>query len=85
LNPNYPNPFNPSTKINYVLKNTGFVSLKIHDLIGREIAELVNVNQHAGRYALNFDAAKYMMSCGIYFYRIKSREFTDTKRMVLVK
>lgn len=85
LNQNYPNPFNPSTKINYELKNAGFVSLKIYDLLGREIAELVNETKEAGRYTLDFNSSKYMMASGIYFYRIKAGEFVDTKRMVLVK
>ncbi|MBN8568414.1 MAG: T9SS type A sorting domain-containing protein [Ignavibacteria bacterium] len=85
LNQNYPNPFNPTTKINYELKNAGFVSLKIYDLLGREITELVNETKDAGRYTVDFNASKYMMSSGIYFYRIKAGEFVDTKRMVLVK
>jgi len=85
LNQNYPNPFNPSTKINYELKNAGFVSLKIYDLLGREIAELVNETKDAGRYTVDFNANRYMMASGIYFYRIKAGEFIDTKRMVLVK
>jgi len=85
LNQNYPNPFNPSTKINYELKNAGYVSLKIYDLLGREIAELVNETKDAGRYSIDFNASKHMMASGIYFYRIKAGEFVDTKRMVLVK
>ncbi len=85
LNQNYPNPFNPTTKINYELKNTDFVSLKIYDLLGREIAELVNETKDAGRYTVDFNASKYMMASGIYFYRIKAGEFVDTKRMVLIK
>jgi len=85
LNQNYPNPFNPSTKINYELKNAGYVSLKIYDLLGREIAELVNETKDAGRYTIDFNASKYMMASGIYFYRIKAGNFVDTKRMVLVK
>ena len=85
LSQNYPNPFNPTTKINYEIKDANFVSIKIYDLLGREIAELVNERQDAGRYIVNFDAAKYMLSSGIYFYRIKAGDFVDTKRMVLVK
>jgi len=85
LNQNYPNPFNPSTKISYEIKAQGFVSLKIYDLLGREIAELVNETKEAGRYTLDFNASKYSLSSGIYFYRIKAGEFVDTKRMVLVK
>ncbi|MBS1494937.1 MAG: T9SS type A sorting domain-containing protein [Bacteroidetes bacterium] len=85
LGQNYPNPFNPSTKINYEIKNAGFVSLKVYDLLGREIAELVNETKDAGRYTIDFNASKYMMASGIYFYRIKAGEFVDTKRMVLIK
>ncbi len=85
LSQNYPNPFNPSTKINYDIKYEGFVSLKIYDLLGREIAQLVNENQVAGRYVIDFSSSKYMMASGIYFYRIQAGEFTNTKRMVLVK
>ncbi|MBS1494038.1 MAG: T9SS type A sorting domain-containing protein [Bacteroidetes bacterium] len=85
LNQNYPNPFNPTTKINYELKNAGFVSMKIYDLLGREIAELVNETKDAGTYTVDFNASKYMMASGIYFYRIQAGEFVDTKRMVLVK
>ncbi|MBX7044749.1 MAG: T9SS type A sorting domain-containing protein [Ignavibacteria bacterium] len=85
LNQNYPNPFNPSTRISYEIKNAGFVSLKIYDLLGREIAELVNETKEAGRYMIDFNAAKYSLASGIYFYRIKAGDFIDTKRMVLVK
>lgn len=85
LSQNYPNPFNPTTQINYEIKFAGFVSLKVYDLLGREIAELINEKQDAGSYMINFDASKYMLSSGIYFYRIKAGEFVDTKRMVLVK
>jgi TolA-binding protein len=85
LSQNYPNPFNPTTKINYEIKLAGFVSLKVYDLLGREIAQLINEKQDAGRYMINFDASKYMLASGIYFYRIKVGEFVDTKRMVLVK
>lgn len=82
---NYPNPFNPSTKISYNLKTEGLVSLKVFDLNGKEVANLVNENQKAGRYELNFDAGKYSLSSGIYFYKISASGFTDTKRMILVK
>ena len=85
LNQNYPNPFNPSTKISYEIMNPGFISLKIYDLLGREIAELINETKEAGRYTIDFNAAKYSLASGIYFYRIKAGEFVDTKRMVLVK
>lgn len=85
LNQNYPNPFNPTTKINYQIKTPGFVSLKVYDLLGRTIAELVNERLEAGAYTIDFNASKYMLASGIYFYQIRAGEFVDTKRMVLVK
>jgi len=85
LNQNYPNPFNPTTKINYQIKTPGFVSLKVYDLLGRTVAELVNERMEAGTYTVDFNASKYMLASGIYFYRIQAGEFVDTKRMVLVK
>ena len=85
LSQNYPNPFNPSTVLSYQLSVSGYVSLKVYDLNGKEVANLVNENQQAGRYELNFDAGKYSLSSGIYFYKINASGFTDTKRMILVK
>ena len=70
LSQNYPNPFNPSTVLSYQLSVSGYVSLKVYDLNGKEVANLVNENQQAGRYELNFDAGKYSLSSGIYFYKI---------------
>jgi ligand-binding sensor domain-containing protein len=80
---NYPNPFNPSTTIQYQLPGAGFVTLKIYDLLGREIFTLVNKEQTAGRYEVNFNASN--LASGIYFYQIKSSSFVLTKKMVYLK
>ena len=83
LNQNYPNPFNPSTKINYNIPVTNFVTLKIYDVLGKEVASLVNEKQSAGSYTVDFFAGN--LSSGVYFYRIKSGEFIQTKSMMLLK
>lgn len=85
LQQNYPNPFNPTTKINYEIKSSGFVSLKIFDLLGKEVASLVNEKQNAGSYTVNFDSFEFNLPSGIYFYTLKTDGFTETKKMVLLK
>ena len=80
---NYPNPFNPVTKINFALPKQGFVTLKIYDITGREIRTLVNEVKQEGYYTVDFNGAH--LSSGVYFYRIQSDDFVQTKRMVLVK
>jgi len=83
LNQNYPNPFNPSTNINFSLPKSGFVSLKIYDMVGREVSSLVNEFKTAGNYVVGFNASS--LSSGTYFYRIESNDFIATKKMLLVK
>ena len=83
LNQNYPNPFNPSTTISFSTPNDGFVTLKIYDLLGREITELVNQKLSAGNYKYDFDASK--LTSGIYFYTLGCNDFTATKKMILTK
>ncbi|MFC2084710.1 T9SS type A sorting domain-containing protein [Bacteroidota bacterium] len=84
LHQNYPNPFNSITTINYTLEKSGFISLKIYDLIGREIDALVNKFQTATSYLIHFDARK--LSSGIYFYTIQiNNEFKETQKMVLLR
>ncbi len=85
LTQNYPNPFNPATKISYELPAVNFISLKVFDIAGNEIATLVNEKQNAGTYEINFDASKYGLSSGIYFYTLKTADFKETKKMILVK
>ncbi len=83
LSQNYPNPFNPSTTINYEIPKSSLVILKVYDVLGREVATLVNEEKPAGRYSIAFDASKY--SSGVYFYRITSGEYTNVKKMLLLK
>ncbi len=85
LSQNYPNPFNPSTKINYEVKSSGFVSLKVFDLLGKEVASLVNEKQNAGSYAVVFNSSEFNLPSGIYFYTLNAGEFKETRKMVLVK
>lgn len=82
---NYPNPFNPSTKIKFDLPKSGFTSISIFDISGREITGLINENLNAGSYEVEFSADKFNLSSGIYFYKIESGGFVETKRMVLIK
>ncbi|MBZ0201711.1 MAG: SBBP repeat-containing protein [Ignavibacteria bacterium] len=83
LDQNYPNPFNPSTKIRYYILNSGITELKVFDITGREMAVLVNEQHAPGIYEAEFDGTYY--SSGIYFYTLKSGDFADTKKMILVK
>ncbi len=83
LSQNYPNPFNPSTKINYELPITNNVSLKVYDALGNEIETLVNEKQNAGSYSVDFNAAS--LPSGIYFYKLVTEKFSETKKMILVK
>jgi hypothetical protein len=80
---NYPNPFNPSTSIEYIVGSTGYVFLKVYDVLGNEIAVLVNEQKPAGIYQLEFDGAN--LPSGIYYYRLESGSFVQTKKMVLLK
>jgi hypothetical protein len=80
---NYPNPFNPSTTIRYQIPAAARVTLKVYDTAGREVATLVNGQQGAGTYDVRFDATG--LSSGVYFYQLRSGDFTRTSKMVLVK
>ncbi len=83
LSQNYPNPFNPSTNINFSIPVSGKVKLSVFDVSGREVAVLVNKDLAAGTYKADFNAS--MLSSGVYFYRINAGDFTDVKKMMLVK
>lgn len=83
LKQNFPNPFNPATKINFSIPKQGFVSLKIYDITGRLISQLVNEMKSPGYYSVDFNAAN--LASGAYFYRLESADFVDVKRMMLVK
>jgi hypothetical protein len=83
LSQNYPNPFNPTTKINFAIPRQGFVSLKIYDMLGREVKTLVNEIKTVGFYSVDFNASEF--ASGVYFYRLESESFSSVKRMMLIK
>lgn len=83
LSQNYPNPFNPSTRIEYQLPHKEFVSLRVFDVLGREVALLVNEVQSPGTHSVEFSATG--LASGVYFYRLESGGFVETKRLVLLR
>ena len=83
LSQNYPNPFNPSTKITYSIPSSEFVTLKLFDLLGNEVAVLVNEEKPAGNYEVNFEIPG--LSSGIYFYSLRAEKYTQTKKLILMK
>ncbi|MBK7632777.1 MAG: T9SS type A sorting domain-containing protein [Ignavibacteriales bacterium] len=83
LEQNFPNPFNPVTTIKYQIPHRSNVSLKIYDIIGNEVADLINEEQEVGFYNIDFDASKF--SSGVYFYRIQAGDFVQTRKMILLK
>ena len=80
---NYPNPFNPSTIINYSVPKASMITIKVYDILGREVTALVNEEKSAGNYSVQFSGSK--LSSGIYFYQLKSDNFISTKKMLLIK
>ena len=85
LNQNYPNPFNPSTTIKYQIPRLSFVTLNVYDVLGNEVALLVNEEKPAGKYRVEFRIANLELSSGIYFYQLRTGEFVESKKMVLLK
>ena len=85
LHQNYPNPFNPVTKIKYTLPNSSYVTLKVFDLLGREIRLLVDGIEHAGNHEVVFDASSEDYSSGIYFYVLHAGDYFQTNKMLLLK
>ncbi|MDX2128991.1 MAG: PQQ-dependent sugar dehydrogenase [Chloroherpetonaceae bacterium] len=83
LEDNFPNPFNPTTQINYTLARAGEIELNVFDVLGRKVSTLVSARQEAGRYSVTFDARD--QSSGIYFYQLRAGGFLQTKKMVLIK
>lgn len=83
LGQNYPNPFNPTTNIQFAIPKSGFVSLKIYNMLGKEVVDLINENLNSGIYKYDFDASN--LSNGIYFYTLRVNGFEETKKMTLVK
>lgn len=88
LSENYPNPFNPTTKINYAIAEAGRVQLKIYNALGQEIAALVDDFRLTGDYEVSWDGTNFSgsrVSSGLYFYKIKTADFSQTKKMILLK
>jgi photosystem II stability/assembly factor-like uncharacterized protein len=83
LSQNYPNPFNPATKISFEMPKSGLVSLKIYDVLGREVAAVINEYRQAGKYTIDFNASS--LSSGVYFYKLNTDGFSDIKKMLLIK
>ena len=80
---NFPNPFNPATTINYQIPQTGFVTLKIYDILGKEVATLVNEQKTQGRYTVNFDASR--LASGVYIYQLRVNDYVSSRKMLLLK
>ena len=83
LKQNFPNPFNPSTQINYNVADSGFVNLRVYNILGIEVATLVNEFKPAGRYQVSFNANN--LSSGVYIYNLSVNDFTNTRKMILEK
>ena len=83
LEQNYPNPFNPTTNIRFAIPKSGFTSLKVYDAMGREVATLINSKLEAGRFEAEFNASN--LSSGVYFYKLVSGDFSEVKKMALIK
>ncbi|QOJ30418.1 MAG: T9SS type A sorting domain-containing protein [Ignavibacteriales bacterium] len=80
---NYPNPFNPATTIKYSIQKAGLVTLRVYDMLGREVATLVDQEQNAGVYSVQFNASG--LASGIYLYKLESGSFTKTNKLMLIK
>lgn len=83
LSQNYPNPFNPATTIEFKISHSEFVKLNVYDMMGREVSSLIKQNMTPGSYKIKFDASK--LTSGMYFYKLETSRFTETKKMVLIK
>ena len=83
LGQNYPNPFNPTTNIAFDLPKSEFVTLKIYTLLGTEVATLVSGNLSAGEYTIKFDASN--LASGLFFYKLQTSSFVETRKMLLVR
>jgi hypothetical protein len=82
---NYPNPFNPSTRIKYSISTSSLVSIKVYNILGKEVAVLLNEQKNPGEYEITFNSAKYNLASGVYFYKIAAGAFTSVKKMMLLK
>jgi hypothetical protein len=80
---NYPNPFNPSTSIGYQLPASDFVTLKVYDILGKEVKTLVSERKDAGNHSVQFNASN--LANGVYFYRLETKTYQDTRKLLLLK
>ncbi len=85
IHQNYPNPFNPTTNIKFSLPKNSLITLRIYDIKGKEVADVINDRRDAGNYEIKFDASKYGLSSGIYFYTLQSGNFKQTRKMIIIK
>ncbi len=90
LEQNYPNPFNPTTKIKYTIPTVGIrhalpVQLKVYDILGNQVAEVINEKQQPGNYEVDFDSGKYNLPSGVYFYKLEAGSYIQTKKMILLR
>ena len=83
LKQNYPNPFNPKTTINYSVKSTGLVTLKVYDILGNEVASIVNERKEPGDYSVTFNATN--LPSGIYVYRLTTNDLVQSKKLIVMK
>jgi len=83
LGQNYPNPFNPATEIRFTIADSRFTTLRVYDMIGKEVAELVNGEMKAGNYSVEWNGAN--VASGVYFYRLQAGNFIETRRMNLIR
>jgi hypothetical protein len=80
---NYPNPFNPVTVIGYQLRVSSYVKLKVFDIEGKEIIELISQRQYAGEHKIKFDGSSF--PSGVYFYKLETEKFSEVKKMILIR
>ncbi len=83
LSQNYPNPFNPTTSIRYEIRDMGYVSLRVYDILGREVAVLVNERKAPGSYSVEFDGST--LASGVYIFRLSAGPYVECRKMVLMK
>ena len=83
LNQNFPNPFNPETHLEFGIPNLGFVSLKVYDILGKEVKTLIYEIKNPGRYKVVFDGSS--LPSGIYYYKIESGNFSQVRKMILIR
>ncbi|MBK7230438.1 MAG: T9SS type A sorting domain-containing protein [Ignavibacteriales bacterium] len=83
LEQNYPNPFNPTTTIGYSIPSNNFVTIKLYDVLGNEVITLVNEQKQAGKYEMLYNASN--LASGVYYYQINAGDFTQTRKLMLMK